>query len=197
MAKRKLSEKDRNGVRRIIKRGLAAKKETSVILKEAAKKYGFSTETARWYLKSMSNGNGSRRKSTKAAGSRSARANGTRPGGTRPNGTRRRGPGRPKGSKNKMNRRRKAMASTSTPVVLRNAGTPALFKKAQAAARDRALEVATLKKLLPEYSRVSSSQAKLRSRLKEVRQLERAVSGSLRQANKRAKKLETQLKGLI
>ena len=89
-------------------------------------------------------------------------------------------------------RRRKRKAARSG-----QASAPALVRKARAAARDRAREVATLKRLLPEYNQVRRSQEKLQGRLQEVRQLERAVSGSLRQAAKRAKKLEAQLRGLV
>lgn len=158
MAKRKLSEKDRAAVRRMLKRGLAKRKPQSELLKAAAKKYGISTETARWYLKSLKIGKASRRKPAKT--------------------TRR--------------RRRKAARKGQA-----SASAPALVRKAQATARERAREAAALKRLLPEYTQVRRSQEKLRDRLQEVRQLERAVSGSLRQADKRAKKLEAQLKGLI
>ena len=92
---------------------------------------------------------------------------------------------------------RRRRRQPSAPVLLRKGGSPALVKKAQATARDRARDAAMLKKLLPEYARVSSNQAKLQSRLQGVRQLERAVSSSLRQADKRAKKLEMQLRGLV
>ena len=56
MAKRKLSEKDRAAIRRRLKRGLAKGTPPSELLKRAAKRYGISTETARWYLKSLANG---------------------------------------------------------------------------------------------------------------------------------------------
>ena len=70
MAKRKLSEKDRNGVRRMLKRGVAKRIPTSELLRSVGKKYGISPETARWYLKSLANGKAakaSRRKPAKAA----------------------------------------------------------------------------------------------------------------------------------
>ena len=143
-------------VRRGLKRGLAKGTPPSELLKRAAKRYGISTETARWYLKSMANGKAGKRKPAKATRRRRRRT--TRNG---------------------------------------QASAPALVRKARAAARDRAREVAVLKRLLPEYNRVRRSQEKLRDRLQEVRQLERAVSGSLRQAAKRAKKLESQLRGLV
>ena len=162
MAKRKLSEKDRAALRRMLKRGIAKRIPQSELLKAVAKKYGISTETARWYLKSLKMGKTAKRK----------------PGRARRQGV------RPKRRKRRANRK-----STSN--------VPALIKKAQATARDRAREAATLKRLLPEYTQVRRNQEKLRDRLQEVRQLERAVSGSLRQANKRAKKIEAQLRGLV
>ena len=156
----------------MIKRGVAKRTPTSEILNSVGKRYSISPETARWYLKSMTNG----KKSVKTPGKAASRGAAKR--------------GRPKGSRNKR-------ASASAPAILRKAGSPALVRKAKASARNRAREAAMLEKLLPEYARVSSNQAKLHSRLQEVRQLERTVLGSLRQAEKRAKKLETQLRGLI
>ena len=156
MAKRKLSEKDRAALRRMLKRGLAKRIPQSELLKGVAKKYGISTETARWYLKSLSKAKSTKRKPAKT--------------------TRR--------------RRRKDSKSGQ-------ASAPARVRKAQATARDRAREAAALKRLLPEYNQARRNQEKLRDRLQEVHQLERAVSGSLRQATKRARKLESQLRGLV
>ena len=164
MAKRKLSEKDRAGVRRMLKRGVAKGTPQSELLKSVAKVYGISTETARYYLKSLQKGKTKKRKP--AAKRKPAKA------------TRRR-------------RRKRRAARNGQP------SAPDLVRKARAAARDRAREVVTLKRLLPEYNQVRRSQEKLQGRLQEVRQLERAVSGSLRQATKRAKKLESQLRGLV
>ena len=169
MAKRKLSEKDRASLRRMLKRGLAKHTQQSVLLKSAAKKYGLSPITVRWYLVNLDGVSKTRTAMKKTAAGRKL-------------------PSKPA----RKTRRRKARASRSG-----QAGTSVLIKKAQAAARDRAREAATLKRLLPEYAQVKRNQEKLQGRLQEVRQLERAVTGSLRQAAKRAKKLETQLKGLI
>ena len=88
-------------------------------------------------------------------------------------------------------RRRRRTAQTG------QANAPALVRKARATARDRAREAETLKRLVPEYNQVRRSQEKLRERLQEVHQIERAVSRSLRQAAKRAKKLEAQLRDLV
>ena len=170
MAKRKLSEKDRSALRRMLKRGVAKNIQQSELLKSVAKKYGLSPITVRWYLVNLDGGSKTKTKSVKKKAA-------------------------PRRKPARKTRRRKSRASSTS----RNGqvGTTFLIKKAQAAARDRAREATTLKRLLPEYTQVKRNQEKLQGRLQEVRQLERAVTGSLRQAAKRAKKLEAQLKGLI
>ena len=169
MAKRKLSDKDRAGVYSMIKRLVKRNLRNSEILKTVAKKYGISPETVRYYLKNLLKKNASIKKPAKAA-RRGAKRTGVR------------------------RKRRKRRASTSKNI---QASAPALVKKAQAAARDRAREAYMLKRLLPEYTKARRTHEKIQGRLQDVRQLERAVSGSLRQSAKWVKKLETQLKGLI
>ena len=61
MAKRKLSLKQRQTIRQDIRKGLGEKKKQSELLKAMAKKYGISTITARWYLKSVVNPSPKRR----------------------------------------------------------------------------------------------------------------------------------------
>ena len=163
MAKRKLSQQDRSALRTMLTRGVAKETPQAQLLKSVAKKYGISTETARGYLKSLSNGKAGKKKA--ATSRKSVR-------------------------KSPRARRRKSSGNGQ-------ASAPALVRRAQAAAQARAQEAATLKRLLPEYRQVRRNQEKLAHRLQEVRQMERAVSGALRQAVKRAKKLEAQLRGLV
>ena len=75
MAKRKLSSEQRVALRLELKAGLAGKKKQADILRAIAEKYGITTITARWYLKSLD-----------------GHKKGRKPG--------RRGPGRPPGSGN-------------------------------------------------------------------------------------------------
>lgn len=74
MAKRKLSSEQRAELRQEMSKALAAGQKPADILNETAKKYGITTITARWYLKSLGG--------AKSAG----------------RGRKRRGPGRPPGS---------------------------------------------------------------------------------------------------
>ena len=60
MAKRKLNDKQRANLKRSISQQLAHKVDKSKILKKVATKYSISTETARWYLKSLKNGKATR-----------------------------------------------------------------------------------------------------------------------------------------
>lgn len=53
MAKRKLSFQQRQAVRQELSKGFGAKKKTSELLQTVADKYGITTVTARWYLKSI------------------------------------------------------------------------------------------------------------------------------------------------
>ncbi|HYF01545.1 MAG TPA: hypothetical protein VEJ18_21665 [Planctomycetota bacterium] len=81
MAKRKLSSEQRTELRQEMSKALAAGQKPADILNETAKKYGITTITARWYLKSLDGG--------KSAG----------------RGRKRRGPGRPPGSGARRGRR--------------------------------------------------------------------------------------------
>jgi len=69
MAKRKLSPQQRETIRKEIRQYLAQKKRPSEILSAVAKKYGITTVTARWYLKSVRGP-----QSSPAAGARGAKA---------------------------------------------------------------------------------------------------------------------------
>ena len=60
MAKRKLNDKQRANLKRSISQQLAYKVDKSKILKKVATKYSISTETARWYLKSLQNAKATR-----------------------------------------------------------------------------------------------------------------------------------------
>jgi hypothetical protein len=71
MAKRKLSPEKRAELRAYLKKSIGGEQKTADVLREVAKKYGITTITARWYLKSVDG--------SKKAG--------------------RRGPGRPRGRK--------------------------------------------------------------------------------------------------
>jgi hypothetical protein len=64
MAKRKLSSDQRAELRSDLKKGAASGQKTADLLREVAKKYGITTITARWYLKSLdgrAKGRGARR----------------------------------------------------------------------------------------------------------------------------------------
>lgn len=74
MAKRKLSAARRNALRADMKRRIAAKVPTPRILEELAKKYSISTETGRWYLKSMGKAGGKPRAKRKPKPRRTSRA---------------------------------------------------------------------------------------------------------------------------
>jgi len=91
MAKRKLTPEQRVTIRKEIRQYLAEKKKTSELQRLIAKKYGISTITARWYLKSVRDpqpptgrqvaplkGSGSRgsKKNRKAAAKRNGHAQG-------------------------------------------------------------------------------------------------------------------------
>ena len=60
MAQRKLNDKQRANLKRSISQQLAYKVDQSKILKKVATKYSISTETARWYLKSLQNAKATR-----------------------------------------------------------------------------------------------------------------------------------------
>ena len=79
MAKRKMSERQRESIRKEIKQGLSRKKKKSVILSRVAEKYKISTETVRWYLKSLSkNGKAAKQKKKRRRRARTrAHANGS------------------------------------------------------------------------------------------------------------------------
>ena len=53
MAKRKLSSEQRVALRAELKKGVAGDQKTADLLRDVAKKYGITTITARWYLKSI------------------------------------------------------------------------------------------------------------------------------------------------
>lgn len=53
MAKRKLSAEQRAALRSELKRSIGGDRKTADVLREVAKKYGITTITARWYLKSV------------------------------------------------------------------------------------------------------------------------------------------------
>ena len=60
MAKRKLSDKQRANLKRSISQQIGYKVDQSEILKRVSTKYSISTGTARWYLKSLKNGQATR-----------------------------------------------------------------------------------------------------------------------------------------
>ncbi len=53
MAKRKLSAEQRAELRAELKKSIGGKEKTADVLRRVAKKYGITTITARWYLKSV------------------------------------------------------------------------------------------------------------------------------------------------
>lgn len=53
MAKRKLSAEARAELRAYLKKTVGGKQKTADVLRDVAKKYGITTITARWYLKSV------------------------------------------------------------------------------------------------------------------------------------------------
>lgn len=53
MAKRKLSSEQRAELRADLKKAVGAGQKTADVLRDVAKKYGITTITARWYLKSI------------------------------------------------------------------------------------------------------------------------------------------------
>jgi hypothetical protein len=59
MAKRKLTEAQREKIRKDIRRGLSAGTSQADLMRAMSKKYSISTETVRWYLKSGKNGSAS------------------------------------------------------------------------------------------------------------------------------------------
>ena len=63
MAKRKLSGSQRLALRKELKRRIAAGVKPVKFLEKIAAKYGLSTVTVRWYLKGLTNGKASKRKS--------------------------------------------------------------------------------------------------------------------------------------
>jgi hypothetical protein len=80
MAKRKLSPDQREAIRKEMRQGMAQKKKTIDIINAASEKYGITTITARWYLKSLSGGR--KRASTRRPkqSRRVSRRRGRRPG---------------------------------------------------------------------------------------------------------------------
>ena len=53
MAKRKLSSEQRAQLRVELKKAIGGERKTADVLRDVAKKYGITTITARWYLKSI------------------------------------------------------------------------------------------------------------------------------------------------
>jgi hypothetical protein len=53
MAKRKLSSEQRAELRSDLKKAIGGERKTADVLRDVAKKYGITTITARWYLKSI------------------------------------------------------------------------------------------------------------------------------------------------
>jgi hypothetical protein len=80
MAKRKLSSEQRVSLREDLKKGIAAKKKVADLLREVAKKYGITTITARWYLKSIDGAPKRKPKSKAKSGRGPGRPPGRRPG---------------------------------------------------------------------------------------------------------------------
>ena len=56
MAKRKLSSEQRAELRSDLKKAIGGERKTADVLRDVAKKYGITTITARWYLKSIDGG---------------------------------------------------------------------------------------------------------------------------------------------
>jgi hypothetical protein len=56
MAKRKLSSDQRAELRVELKKAIGGERKTADVLRDVAKKYGITTITARWYLKSIGGG---------------------------------------------------------------------------------------------------------------------------------------------
>jgi len=87
MAKRKLSPEQRTTIRKEIRQYLAQKKKPADIQRTVAKKYGITTITARWYLKSVRDpqsspagrpaaGPASKSRATRKTGPKTAKRNG-------------------------------------------------------------------------------------------------------------------------
>ncbi len=174
MAKRKLTAEQREELRKMIARDTALGRSAGEIVKELSEKYGITTVSARWYLKS---GEPKAKRKGKAKRGR-PKGSGRKPGKR----------GRPKGSRAA---KRRGRAKGRVAAILRNgqaAGTKVL--SALESAASKAVEKAKeARKLLPRWQALVKKEGFLR-------RAQAKASRALAAVRKRAKKLGARLKEL-
>jgi hypothetical protein len=161
VAKRKLSPKQRETVRKEIRQYLAQKQKPAEIQKTVAKKYGITTITARWYLKSV------RGPQSPSAG-RATPATGSK-----------------RGSAGKT-RKQRAQTNGHSP---RNGAVHRLVADVQAIAHETFSRAQQLKKLVPQWRAYISKEFSLRKLESRARRELRRVSNKAQALHRKIRKL--------
>jgi hypothetical protein len=161
VAKRKLSPQQRETVRKEIRQYLAEKKKPADIQRTVAKKYGITTITARWYLKSVRNPQSP--SAGRAAPARSSKRAST-----------------------KKTRKQRAQTNGHTP---RSGAVHRLFANVQAIAHETFSRAHQLKKLVPQWRAYVSKEFSLRKLEARARRELRAISSKARALHRKIKKL--------
>jgi hypothetical protein len=161
LAKRKLSPEQRENVRKEIRQYIAHKKKPAEILKTVAKKYGITTITARWYLKSVRGP-----QSPSAGRATSAKSS--------------------KRASTKKNRKPRAQTNGHTP---RNGAVHRLVSSVQAIAHETFSRARQAKKLVPKWRAYIGKEFSLRKLESRVRRELRVISSKAQALHRKIREL--------